>query len=93
MAALLLVAAIPMAAVSQASSGGVMADDRAGHACLDTLSDANLSRVTVSQHAVMTETNPAVVTQTALISQHIAVAARTALGGAGARTLLRFKER
>ncbi len=83
MAALLLVAAIPMAAVSQASSGGVMADARAGHACLDTLSDANLSRVTVSQHAVMTETNPAVVTQTALISQHIAVAARTALGGAG----------
>lgn len=83
MAALLLVSAIPAMAVSQTSSTGVMADDRAAHVCLDTLSDANLTRVTVSQRAVLTETDPAVLAQSALASQHIAAAARVALGSAG----------
>lgn len=82
-AALLIGLAAPPAAASQAPSAGVMADDRAGQACLDTLSDANLTRVTVSQRAVVAETNPAVLTQSALISQHIAAAARAALGGVG----------
>ena len=81
--AVALLSAIPAAAVSQSSSTGVMADDRAAHVCLDTLSDANLTRVTVSQRAVLTETDPAVLTQGALISQHIAAAARVALGSAG----------
>jgi len=82
-AAVMLACALPAVAASQAPSAGVMADDRAGQACLDTLSDANLTRVTVSQRAVVAETNPAVLTQSALISQHIAAAARTALGAAG----------
>lgn len=50
---------------------------------MDSLTDASLTRVTVSQRAVLTETNPAILTQSALVSQHIAVAARTALGGMG----------
>lgn len=75
-AALMLLLAVPVAAAAQAASSGVMADDRAGRACLDTLSDANLTRVTVSQRAILTETNPAVLAQTALISQRIAAAAR-----------------
>lgn len=79
-AALLMGLALPAVAGSQTPSTSVMADDRAGHACLDTLSDANLRRVTVSQRAVLSETSPAVLTQAALISQHIAVAARGALG-------------
>jgi|GEM_PF-5113732 len=82
-AAVVLACALPAVAASQAPSAGVMADDRAGRACLDTLSDANLTRVTVSQRAVVAETNPAVLTQSALISQHIAAAARAALGAAG----------
>lgn len=81
--AALLALASPRAARSHAPSAGVMAGDRAGHACLDTLSDASLSRVIVSQRAVLTETNPAVLSQSALISQHIALAARAALGAAG----------
>jgi hypothetical protein len=82
-AVLMMVCAWPAVAASQAASAGVTADDRAGQACLDTLSDASLSRVIVSQRAVLTETNAAVLTQSALISQHIAAAARTALGGVG----------
>jgi hypothetical protein len=82
-AALIMVLTVASGAASQAPSAGVMAEDRAGHACLDTLSDANLTRVIVSQRAVLTETNPAILTQGALVSQHIASAARAALGGAG----------
>ena len=82
-AALMLLLAVPVAASAQAASSGVMADDRAGRACLDTLSDANLTRVTVSQRAILMETNPAVLAQAALISQRIAATARAALGGVG----------
>jgi hypothetical protein len=83
-AGLLLVLVLPGLAASQAPAAvAVMPDDRAGKACLDTLSDASLARVTVFQHAVLADTNSAIQAQIALVSQHIAEAARAALGGVG----------
>jgi len=91
-AAVVLACALPAVAASQAPSAGLMADDRAGQACLDTLSDANLTRVTVSQRAVVAEVNPAVLTQSALISQHIAAAARAAPNAARAAAATRSRQ-
>lgn len=82
-AALVALLAVPRVAASQAAPVAVMADDRAGRACLDTLLDAGLSRLTVFQHAVVADTSAALVAQVGLVSEHIADAARAALGGAG----------
>ncbi len=51
--------------------------------CTDTINAANLARVTVYQHAALTDTTPAVLSQIDLVSQSIAAAARRALGSAG----------
>jgi hypothetical protein len=79
-----MVLLLPRLAASQAPAAvAVMPDDRAGKACLDSLSDASMDRVTVFQHAVLADTNSAIQAQAALVSQHIADAARAALGGGG----------
>jgi cell division protein FtsB len=82
-ASLQLLVAAHTAASQSAAAVAVMADDIGARACLDSLSDASLGRVTVFQHAVVQDTNSALSAQVGLVSQHIADRARAALGSSG----------
>jgi len=60
--------------------GAYSTSSRDARGCSDTLQAANLTRVTIFQHASLRDTTPAVLAQVDLVAQRIAAAARGVLG-------------